>query len=550
MGPKSRPWQGSKPLVTSLVVGLAVLAIAIPIFVAIAVARAEGVDASKNEAMAFAHEALHRSQAEADQAASGVVALAALARTGDAPCSAPVRAEMRALELSSSDIQAFGAVENNVLICSSIGTGRMALGTPTTVTGLGAELYANVLFPGDSNMPYFVQVRNGFAAVVNKELPIDVETQRNVAVAEFAVPGGQIVAQKGFIEHRWIHRVLSQLPNPLRAPKGVAVTYREGDRFISVTTSSSRYLGTIAVLSAVDLNARARKAALVLVPVGTIAGLLLALAVLFLARMQLELPAVLRLAMKRRELFLEYQPIVDIETGAWVGAEALIRWQRENGELIRPDVFVPVAEEIGLARKLSEHVVELLTPDLTLIAALHPDFSLSINLTADDLSTTATISLIRELITASHVRPDCLTLEATERGFLNPEVSQSVIDGLHELGVGVAIDDFGTGYSSLSYLETLSVDVLKIDKSFVDTIGTGAATSTVVQHIIEIAMALGLKLVAEGVELESQASILRDRGVQRAQGFLWSKPISFHQLLDELARRSLTSSLTVVDPIS
>lgn len=181
-----------------------------------------------------------------------------------------------------------------------------------------------------------------------------------------------------------------------------------------------------------------------------------------------------------------------------MGAEALIRWRRHDGTMVRPDVFIPEAEESGLIHYITKEVFRLVAQDTACFLKEHPHLHIGINLSSKDLMKAETVHLVCDLIRKMDVKPHNLIIEATERGFMQADVAQRIIDDIHALDVKIAIDDFGTGYSSLSCLENFHLDYLKIDKSFIDTIGGDAATSHVASHIIEMARSLNLEMIAEG----------------------------------------------------
>ena len=515
-----------------LAIVVAVAAIAAPLALTIHSARQSALAAEYRQLGAYARDVLNRTDATADQAAAGVLRLTTLDATP--PCSDAELAMMREIDLASSYIQTIGRVVGNQLVCSSLGVHAppLELGPVDFVSVNRASVRVSVQFPFAAKYRFLVLERDGFAAVIHKSLPIDATTsETNVSLATFLRlgqgRGTRHLTSRGYVDPAWFNR---------SRESGEAHFIDKG---YIVAIADSRKYGTSALAAAPqsNLDLRVRTFAMLQLPIGALAGLVLALTVGYVARMQLAMPALLKAALKQGELFVHYQPIVELATGRWVGAEALVRWRRANGEMVRPDLFIPVAEEFGLIRQITERVLALVTPDMAVLAARGLDVHVSINLSPADLHSPDTLLLLKKMLQATGTKPSNLHVEATERGFIRTDDARRMVDDIRAAGIGVAIDDFGTGYSSLSHLQSFHLDYLKIDKSFVDTVGSEAATSQVVPHIIEMAKGLKLEMIAEGVETEDQANFLRERGVQYAQGWLYSKALPFEELLEGLTTR-------------
>jgi sensor c-di-GMP phosphodiesterase-like protein len=278
--------------------------------------------------------------------------------------------------------------------------------------------------------------------------------------------------------------------------------------------------------------------AVLFIPLGLVCGLVLAWAVISVTRRNLSMRSILRAAARRREFFVEYQPVIELGSRRWIGAEALVRWRR-GSRIIRPDLFIPSAEESGVITFITECVAAIIAADLPGLLSIDAEFQVALNLSAVDLRSESSLATIQQILRAEGVRPANLEVEATERGFLQGAEARELLARVRSLGITVAIDDFGTGYSSLACLQTLGLDTLKIDKAFVDTIGTDGATSQVVLHIIHMAHSLKLEMVAEGVETEEQALLLERRGVHYAQGWLFARPMSISSLREALLAKSV-----------
>lgn len=264
---------------------------------------------------------------------------------------------------------------------------------------------------------------------------------------------------------------------------------------------------------------------------GAVLGIFLSGAMMVMNRRRRSLGNQLRRALRKKALWVLYQPVVDLESGRMVGCEALVRWNDENGSPVRPDIFVGIAEEHGFVGEITRFVLERVVSEIGDLLKANPWFRVSVNLSAMDLTDVTFIPEIERLLKTRDVSPSSVGLELTERSTADREHVVKVIHDLRARGHVVYIDDFGTGYSSLAYLSELQVDVLKVDQAFTKTIGTDSVTAAIVPQILEMAKALRLKVVVEGVEEQSQADYLAERwsGIQ-VQGWLFGKPMPSNEL--------------------
>jgi diguanylate cyclase (GGDEF)-like protein/PAS domain S-box-containing protein len=234
-------------------------------------------------------------------------------------------------------------------------------------------------------------------------------------------------------------------------------------------------------------------------------------------------------ALERHELMLHYQPVVEIEGVTTVGVEALIRWHHPDRGLVAPYRFIPVAEESGLIIPIGAWVLEQACGQLrdwNHESSTGPRGSVEVNLSARQIDDPRIVQTVEAVLSRTGLPPECLTLEITESALMQDAASAlAVLRALKGLGVLLAIDDFGTGYSSLSYLQRFPLDLLKVDRSFVEGLGVSAEGDEIVSAIINLAHALGLEVVAEGVETATQLDVLRSLRCDFAQGFLFSRPM-------------------------
>ena len=266
-------------------------------------------------------------------------------------------------------------------------------------------------------------------------------------------------------------------------------------------------------------------------------------------RERLELKGDLAAALEQKQFAVVYQPIVSLATGELDGFEALVRWQHPTRGMVPPNVFVPIAEETGDIVTLGQWVLRTACEQLAAWHRAYPTIRprMSVNLSIRQLEHPGLISTVRAAVAAAGIRPGDLTLEITE-SVLAQDVTlvRGQLAELQDLGVKVAIDDFGTGYSSFGYLSQFSLDVLKIDRSFVmDLDSVDGEQADIVRAIVALARSRGLRTVAEGIEETVQRDVLRELGCDTGQGYLFSRPQSAGDL-ESVLREAAPAAVAVV----
>jgi diguanylate cyclase (GGDEF)-like protein len=263
------------------------------------------------------------------------------------------------------------------------------------------------------------------------------------------------------------------------------------------------------------------------------------------AMQRMELESALREALESDELYVNYQPIVDLDGSRVTGIEALARWTHPERGLIPPDEFIPIAERTGLIVPLGRRVLERAVGDLAALReALGDDpqtqaLRVSVNVSAVELAEDDYVGFVESTLKAAGVPPELLVLEITERVLVQDDESTLVrLWQLKAVGVQIAVDDFGMGYSALAYVERLPLDIIKIDKSFVDSVGSSEDEADLARVIVSLGERLGLETVAEGVEQAGQGEELRRMGCRFAQGYYFARPESLAATLELLATQA------------
>ncbi|MEJ5027428.1 EAL domain-containing protein [Brucella anthropi] len=434
-------------------------------------------------------------------------------RTNVPACSKAHIDMMRDEVINSQFIEEIGFFADNLLRCTSWGNTEQythqRVADFVTSNGLSVTLRVK---PAASFSNQLIAIYLGdYGALVNPGRLVDIAVNDKVSVAILA-DNGQLLSSRNNPD-----LVLAEtMATNSRLPSNghLIVSVQREDGFTAVVMEKNP-----------DLTSQLADELKVFLPVGALMGMVFVGVVFLALRYRLSMQAELEIAIKQRELVVHYQPIIELNSGICVGAEALVRWQRPDGTIVRPDIFIPIAEETGLIEPLTDRVIEVVVSELQHHLVHDKSLHVAINVSAPDMQSGRVLDVIDQKLHNTGVNKEQIWLEATERGFIDVRAARSMLERARQAGYSVALDDFGTGYSSLQYLQGLPLDALKIDKSFVEAIGKETATSSVIVHIIDMAKDLGLFCVAEGVETAEQEAFLKHRGVEYGQGWLYSMPL-------------------------
>lgn len=256
---------------------------------------------------------------------------------------------------------------------------------------------------------------------------------------------------------------------------------------------------------------------------------------------KIKLESDLRFAIQRNELSMHYQPLISLKDGEVIGFEALLRWQHAKLGFISPAKFIPIAEESDLIIPITNWILKQTTAQIAewqKISSSYRNLMVSVNISGKHLAEEALLEEVQKCLKNSKLSPSGLKLEITESTAMNnAERTIEILTKLNNLGVQLSIDDFGTGYSSLSYLHRLPFNTLKIDRSFVYSVGENGENSEILQTIVSLAKNLKMRVIAEGIETESQLLLLQNLGCDYGQGYLFSKPLPRDEMEDLLYKR-------------
>ena len=436
---------------------------------------------------------------------------------------------LRRLTFAAHFLKDVGRLQDGKFLCSAtsrkLATG-LALQRPDVTTDSGATIYQNFALRAQGG------ARAGVVAYRNADVVLSPDT-----FSEFQQR--PIRYEVGFLEHPQgpgnktvtLSGAMKSVSEPAQAFESQKIV-RVGDTLYRGRCSHRYTICSIVHISMHDVWQQNRGLLYVYIATGTVAGIGCAM-VLFMAGLKRRSHTnQLKRAILMGKLSVAYQPIVELGSHRIVGAEALARWTDEDGDSIRPETIIALAEAEGFVSEITRFMLTRSLEELGMILEDNPDFHLHINLATSDLVDPRLLLLLDEKLQNSPLTAQNLIFELTERATSDREVAVAAIRRLRQRGHAVFIDDFGTGYSNLAYLTELNVDGIKINRSFIATIGTESVTASILPQILGVAQALNLKVVVQGIEREEQAAYFSTGNpLILGQGWFFGLPIPARSLM-------------------
>jgi sensor c-di-GMP phosphodiesterase-like protein len=460
-------------------------------------------------------------------------ALDDLARRGVMTCGAEHLDALRHSNLDHSGIAEFSVLDQSGrTLCSDLGVALRHRLTLTTEEVADSAMVLDVMVV-DERPQRMLRVRrpvgSGFvAALIPGDLLIaKVSTQGGLllnAHGRLAASDGTLLATSGPLTD---FGSLFEAPVTSRLASkrfGLNITMTRPRSMLSRSQEEMRFLGSV-------VN-------------GVIALALFAVGILGPWRQRNNPVAEMERALRAGEFVPYYQPIVDITSGRMRGCEVLVRWRKPDGTLVPPASFIPLAESSGLIMDMTRSLMRTTVQELGAVCETRPYLKIGFNLAAQHFGNDSIVHDVRKIFENSPIKMNQVVLEVTERQPLdNLSQARRVIGDLQSLGVRVAIDDIGAGHSGLSYILKLGVDIIKIDKMFVDALGTESSSTAIIGTLVDLASNMDIEIIAEGVETFEQVIALRERGIQAVQGYVFAPPLpgpSFLRLLEATDQQSET----------
>lgn len=438
-------------------------------------------------------------------------------------CSDAGLAAMRAVAVRMDRLAGVAYIRDDAMECSAFGTYQPAIpvGPPDLRSSLLVDVRVEFQLPFAPGPKLLLATRpSGYTGLIHPGHAVALaEDDPEISLGVFGRTTGFRLVSRGSLD-------FALLDDAARRDEAGGVRVF-GDHLVAWRQSDVWDLTAYAAIPMGRVGGDAARQAALLAPIGFVFGGAVLFAGFLAVRQNNSMQSLFRAALRRNEIQVHYQPIVDLESGRWVGAEALARWRRRTGEWVPPTVFVPIAERHGLMRPLTLRVMELALAEVRPIVARDASFFVSLNLAASDLTSPLVHAHLVRLLGRSGLNPGNVHIELTEREVVDVESIAAAVDLYRSTGFEVGLDDFGVGYSNLGYLEATHVDYLKIDRVFVVGADVSASRKQTISHIIELALDRHIGVVAEGIETEQQRRFLHERGVTFGQGWLFAsaKPI-------------------------